>query len=208
MILLTPVFRPCSCVLRLEVSNGRLTNWFLSPSSRKYQVSVPNIKPGQVVVMDNVPFHKSKAVLCAFDEAWIPYVFLPPYSPDLPPIEEMWSKVKNYLKRQAARTAKTFDDAISNILKSITINNVEGWYQYSGYVASQYETRCNFLFSFSIRQTLTACLSKSRLVTKNEKIGLCFCFHIKPTIWIINKVTCPTRVCNSAFARLGPSTRI
>lgn len=87
-----------SCVLRLEVSNGRLTNWFLSPSSRKYQVSVLNIKPGQVVVMDNVPFHKSKAVLCAFDEAWIPYVFLPPYSPDLSPIEEMWSKVKNYLR--------------------------------------------------------------------------------------------------------------
>ena len=76
------------------------------------QVLVPILKPGDIVVMDNLPAHRSAAVRDAIHGAGAELRFLPPYSPDFNPIEMAFSKLKASLKRRAARTIPELWDAI------------------------------------------------------------------------------------------------
>lgn len=81
---------------------------------------VPELKPGDTVIVDNLSSRKSAAVVESIAATGAKLLYLPPYSPDLNPIEKMWSKVKAYLRAQAKRTTKTLTTAIGQALKTIT----------------------------------------------------------------------------------------
>ena len=84
------------------------------------QVLIPTLAPGSVVVMDNLSTHKSPAIAAMLEAAGAELWYLPPYSPDLNPIELMWSKVKAALRRAKARTQQTLFEAIASALGEVT----------------------------------------------------------------------------------------
>jgi transposase len=91
------------------------------------------LRPKDIVVMDNLSAHKDAEVIAAIESAGAIVCFLPPYSPDLNPIEAMWSKVKEILRSLKARTAEALLDAIGVALRSVTITDAEGWFAHCGY---------------------------------------------------------------------------
>lgn len=97
------------------------------------QVLCPFLKPGDVVVMDNLAAHKSEAILALIRQAGAEAVFLPAYSPDLNPIEKMWSKLKNILRSLEARTAESLIAAIAQALHTITPQDALNWFASCGY---------------------------------------------------------------------------
>jgi len=96
---------------------------------------VGELEPGDIVVMDNLPVHKSRRVAEAIQAVGCTLVFLPPYSPDLSPIENMWSKVKAILRKAAARTFDTVVDATGDALRAITPEDCDGYFGNCGYDA-------------------------------------------------------------------------
>ena len=97
------------------------------------QMLAPNLRPGQVVLMDNLNTHKSKRVEKAIEEAGASLIYLPPYSPDLNPIEECWSKVKTYLRSRAVREKSKLQAALKAAFATITHENIKGWFNHAGY---------------------------------------------------------------------------
>ena len=93
---------------------------------------VPELKPGDTVVMDNLSSHKSGSVKQAIEGVGAKLMFLPPYSPDLNPIENMWAKVKARLRAEAKRTKPTLTDAIGRALKTITPKDCNGFFRAAG----------------------------------------------------------------------------
>jgi len=91
------------------------------------------LKPGQFVVMDNVSFHKREVIRTLIEGTGAKVVFLPPYSPDLSPIEKMWSKVKVIIKKLKPRTQSEFHDALFAGLGAVNSNDLESWYEECGY---------------------------------------------------------------------------
>jgi transposase len=91
------------------------------------------LRPRDIVVMDNLAAHKDSAVIAAIESAGAIVCYLPPYSPDLNPIEAMWSKVKEILRSIKARTAEALLDAIGMALRAVTVTDAEGWFAHSGY---------------------------------------------------------------------------
>lgn len=94
---------------------------------------VPSLRPGQVVVMDNLAAHKVAGIREAIEAVGCRLIYLPPYSPDFSPIEPMWSKVKQILRKIGARTIDTLGDAIVIALKAITSNDCQGYFRHCGY---------------------------------------------------------------------------
>jgi transposase len=84
----------------------------------------PSLKPGDVVVMDNLSSHKVKGIKEAIEEAGATILYIPPYSPDLNSIEELWSKVKAYLRKKKAQTKNELYEALYYILHHIPLNNI------------------------------------------------------------------------------------
>ncbi|MBM3266297.1 MAG: IS630 family transposase [Candidatus Sericytochromatia bacterium] len=97
------------------------------------QVLIPALPPGAIVVMDNAGAHKAAPVLDTFAAANVEVRFLPPYSPDLNPIELAWAKLKRLLKEAKARTRDALDAAIGVILDAITPFDAGGWFRHCGY---------------------------------------------------------------------------
>ena len=97
---------------------------------------VPELRPGDIVVMDNLPAHKGARVSEAIESAGCRLVYLPPYSPDLNPIEPMWSKVKSAVRKAASRTFDTLIDAVRDALRSVTPEDCEGYFEHCGYNAT------------------------------------------------------------------------
>lgn len=95
------------------------------------------VRPGDIVVMDNLASHKSPGLAQALQQVGAEVWFLPPYSPDLNPIEKMWSKVKAFLRKAAARTKETLIEAIGAALRTITASDAVGWYSHCGYQHTQ-----------------------------------------------------------------------
>jgi transposase len=91
------------------------------------------LRPNDVVVMDNLAAHKDERVIAAIESAGAIVCFLPPYSPDLNPIEKMWSKVKTILRSLKARTAEALLDAIGKALRAVTASDAEAWFVHCGY---------------------------------------------------------------------------
>lgn len=91
------------------------------------------LRPKDIVVMDNLSAHTDARVIAAIESAGAIACYLPPYSPDLNPIEAMWSKVKEILRSLKARTAEALLDAIGVALRSVTITDAEAWFAHCGY---------------------------------------------------------------------------
>lgn len=96
-------------------------------------VLCPQLRPGDLVVMDNLSSHKVKGVRERIEEAGAELLYLPPYSPDLNPIEKAWSKLKLLLRTAKARTREVLDQAITDLLPQITPENAQAWFRFSGY---------------------------------------------------------------------------
>ena len=101
------------------------------------QVLAPALRerPEAIVVMDNLPAHKAEAVRAALDRAGLHHRYLPPYSPDLNPIEPAWSKLKTRLRAEGARTLEQLEAALGPALATITARDARGWFRLCGYVA-------------------------------------------------------------------------
>ena len=97
------------------------------------RVLVPTLDAGDVVVMDNLSAHKDPRVAAAVEAAGATVVYLPLYSPDFNPIENMWSKVKAWLRKAAARTADTLLKAIAAGLAAVTPSDCRGFFGHCGY---------------------------------------------------------------------------
>jgi transposase len=97
------------------------------------QVLCPSLKEGDVVVMDNLSAHKVAGVNEAIAACGAEVLYLPPYSPDLNPIEKCWSKIKTYLRQAKARTRQALEQALKEVLMLITKEDAEGWFMSCGY---------------------------------------------------------------------------
>jgi len=97
------------------------------------KVLVPTLRPGDIVVMDNLGSHKSKAVRQAIRAAGAKLFFLPKYSPDLNPIEQFFAKLKHWLRRAQSRSADAVYHTISQILKTVTPTECKNYFANAGY---------------------------------------------------------------------------
>ena len=97
------------------------------------EILLPSLAPGDVLVMDNLSAHKDREALRLLEEAGVKVRFLPAYSPDLNPIELMWSKVKALLRKAEARTNETLLLAIGDALSRVTQKDATHWFAHCGY---------------------------------------------------------------------------
>ena len=100
------------------------------------QVLLPALherKPDAVLVLDNLRPHKTPQLQAVLDGSGFAYRYLPPYSPDLSPIEPGWAKVKAYLRRVAARTVEALEQALAPALDSITAQDAKGFFRHCDY---------------------------------------------------------------------------
>ena len=101
------------------------------------QVLLPELrrtKSDAVLVMDNLPAHKTPQVRALLDCSGFAYRYLPPYSPDLSPIEPAWAKVKAALRRTAARSVDALHEAIGLALAAVTPQDAAGFFRHCGYI--------------------------------------------------------------------------
>jgi len=97
------------------------------------KVLVPTLRPGDIVIMDNLSSHRGKAVRQLIRMAGAKLFFLPKYSPDLNPIEQVFARLKHLLRKAAARTVETVCAAIGEVLGTFTKNECANYFQNSGY---------------------------------------------------------------------------
>ena len=96
-------------------------------------VLCPSLRSGDLVIMDNLAPHKNERILALIRRCGADVLFLPPYSPDLNPIEKMWSKIKALLRKAEARTADELLEAIGSALQCVTAGDARGWFASCGY---------------------------------------------------------------------------
>lgn len=94
---------------------------------------IPALRPGQVVVMDNLAAHHAAIVQRLIEQAGCRLVYLPPYSPDLSPIEPMWSQLKSYIRSDNPRTIPTLQTTIGNAFQQITAADCQAYFEQCGY---------------------------------------------------------------------------
>ena len=97
---------------------------------------VPTLQPGDLVIMDNLRTHKVDGVATLIQSAGAVPVYLPPYSPDLNPIEEMWSKIKAYLRKVKARSSDLLVQAIKDAFSTVSVSDIFAWFEHAGYSCS------------------------------------------------------------------------
>ncbi|QDV34695.1 hypothetical protein ElP_25890 [Tautonia plasticadhaerens] len=93
----------------------------------------PALRPGDLVIMDNLGSHKTAEVRRLIEAAGAEVRYLPPYSPGLDPIEQMFSKLKAWLRKAKARTVATLIDAMGEALRAVRPADILGWFCHSGY---------------------------------------------------------------------------
>ena len=93
----------------------------------------PTLKKGDVVIMDNLSSHKVKGLEEVVKERGARIEYLPPYSPDLNPVENMWSKVKSHLRQVKERCKDVLIDAVGVALRTVTAQDAQGWFKHCGY---------------------------------------------------------------------------
>lgn len=106
--------------------------WFLAYVE---QVLAPTLKPGDMVIMDNLPAHKGASVRAAIEAVGARLLLLPPYSPDLNPIENAFSKLKAMLRKAAARTIDRLWEAIAQIIQTYSPQECANYFDAAGYNA-------------------------------------------------------------------------
>ena len=92
-------------------------------------VLCPELRAGDVVVMDNLSSHKVEGVRQRIEQAGAELLYLPPYSPDLNPIEKAWAKLKQQLRAAKARTAQALDQSIAELLPTIRPQDATAWFR-------------------------------------------------------------------------------
>lgn len=97
------------------------------------KVLAPSLRAGQLVVMDNLSAHKGVRVRKLIEERNCELVYLPPYSPDLNPIEEAFSKIKGVLRKVGARSRETLIEAMGKALDALTTWDAKGFFEHCGY---------------------------------------------------------------------------
>lgn len=93
----------------------------------------PLLKSGDVLVLDNLGAHRASRIEKIASECGASVIWLPPYSPDFSPIEQMWSKLKTHRRQAKARTQQELDRAIAEGLRLITESDCRSWFKYCGY---------------------------------------------------------------------------
>jgi transposase len=101
------------------------------------QIVAPNLRPGQIVVLDNLSIHLGPRVKQAIEARGCRLLFLPAYSPDLSPIEEAFSKLKTVLRQAGTRSKEALQEAIAAALDLITATDALGWFTHCGYPPSR-----------------------------------------------------------------------
>ena len=121
-------------------SQGMLASMYLPGSCDRNvfltfveNVLLPELWPGAVVVLDNLSVHHCPRVEALLASKGARLIYLPPYSPDLNPIEKAWSKLKAFLREKAARTHQALGKAIAEGLDRITAQDAQGWFAHCGY---------------------------------------------------------------------------
>ena len=99
------------------------------------QVLIPSLRPGDVVIMDNLGSHKRKTVRAALRGAGAKLIFLPPYSPDLNPIEQVFAKLKHLMRKSAERTVEAVWRRIGLLLPSFTAQECSNYFVNAGYAS-------------------------------------------------------------------------
>jgi putative transposase len=94
------------------------------------------LKPGDIVIMDNLGSHKAQAIKTAIRSVGARLLFLPPYSPDLNPIEQVFSKVKHTLRKAMGRSVEAIEEAIANVLPEITKQECQNYIVNAGYASA------------------------------------------------------------------------
>jgi transposase len=94
---------------------------------------LPTLKAGDIVVLDNLSAHKHTDAISMIESIGAAVWFLPPYSPDLNPIEKMWSKIKQFLRSVKARTQDALIKAIADALKTVSSQDAAAWFKSCGY---------------------------------------------------------------------------
>ena len=97
------------------------------------EMLAPTLQRGEVVFFDNCQIHKAEEIEEAIEARGAWAIFLPPYSPDLSPIENCWSKVKGILRSLKPRTLEDLLDALVDAFSSITVQDILGWFRHCGY---------------------------------------------------------------------------
>jgi transposase len=125
------------CSMRLDGSTACMTIEGATDTQvfRAYvrRVLCPTLRPGDLVIMDNLSPHKSEPTLSLIARVGAEVLFLPAYSPEFNPIEKMWSKVKASLRSAEARTHSALIEAIARALESITPQDATNWFAHCGY---------------------------------------------------------------------------
>ena len=97
------------------------------------QCLVPTLHTGDIVVMDNLRCHKVKRVKQAIERVGAHILYLPPYSLDFNPIEQMWSKIKAFLRKVKARSVDIIFKALPSAFDAITVQDILGWFHFDGF---------------------------------------------------------------------------
>lgn len=97
------------------------------------QVLVPQLRPGDVVILDNLSSHKRESIRASIEKAEATLLFLPPYSPDLNPIEMIFSKIKQLLRSMACRTREALWNAMQSVLNQVSASHAANCFRHCGY---------------------------------------------------------------------------
>ena len=97
------------------------------------QILAPSLRPGQMVILDNLSIHLGPRVKEAIEARGCRLLFLPAYSPDCSPIEEAFSKLKTVLRRVGPRSREALQEAIATALDLLTATDARGWFTHCGY---------------------------------------------------------------------------
>jgi transposase len=97
------------------------------------KVLLPSLQRGQIVVIDNLTAHKGDRIRELIESAGCELLYLPPYSPDLNPIEEAFSKIKGLLRKAGARSREALIEALGRALEAITSQDARGFFEHCGY---------------------------------------------------------------------------
>jgi transposase len=100
------------------------------------RVLSPMLRPGQVVVMDNLTAHKGERVRELIVERGCELIYLPPYSPDFNPIEEAFAKIKGVLRKLEARSREALIEAIGEAISAVSVRDARGFFEHCGYHAT------------------------------------------------------------------------
>lgn len=94
---------------------------------------LPQLKPDNIVLLDNVSFHKSDRVIKAIQSTGAKVDFIPPYSPEFNPIELMWSAIKTMIRQLEPRTLPQFQSAIKKAFLAVNRHKLKAWFEHAGY---------------------------------------------------------------------------